>query len=223
MYLSPRATRPTSPPPPRRRPRPYTFSEIIGLLQSGEVIDFQAAILNLTREDLEGLVSHAIRRRGLRAARRVARAIFEYRTISVWLTALVKHCTNAYNEDLDAAEDNLCEQVIDALQRERRPLPGHGVDADRIQEALERDAREALDLLARSGPSGLGALLARRILQYAGLRWADNLPNTPAWNDFRKRTRNPLSLLYEQNKLREGNSALRSLFLAQSRGFNSLS
>lgn len=222
MSLSPRATRRTSPPALRRRPRPYTFSEIIGLLQSGEVIDFEAAILNLTREQLEGLVSHAIRHRGLRAARGVARAIFEYRNISIWLTTLVKHCLHAYNEDLDAAEDTMCGQVIDALQRERRPLPTHGVNADQIQEALERDAREALDLLARSEPTGLGALLARRILTYAGLSWAENLPNTPAWNELRRRTRNPLSLLYEQNKLRKGNRALRSLFLTQASGFNSL-
>lgn len=191
-------------------------------MQSGEVVDFNTAIVNLPREQLEGLVSHAIRHRGLRAARQVARAIFEYRNVSVWLTALVKHCLRAYNEDLDAAEDNLCERVIDALQRERRPLPTHDVDADQIQEALERDAREALNLLARSGPSGLGSLLARRILTYARLRWADNLPDTPAWNELRRRTRNPLSLFYEQNKLRKGSPALQSLALAQGRGFNFL-
>lgn len=199
--------------------------QLLELLENGEQDEFYFETSQLSNEQMEQIFEATARHYGLRRAASLVGALQHYRVHSSWLTTVVKHCLVHFNPDLDAGEDNECEAMIQDIPDQ--PLPQlHNKEAQMRRDlSVQRDALEALRLIAEAGPSGLGSLLARRILSYAKLPWETYLPTTPEWEPVRRQLRSkeaaPFRTLMRQLSLRRGEltPARRSVSFTGERGY----
>jgi hypothetical protein len=218
---SPKPTVRARSPPPAPRASRLDLRNVLSDFVSGNEFDFSHAVTTMSDAQLKALIDMAVRDRriGPDVAGRLSRAILDLRGKSSWLTTLVRHCIVDFNAELDDMDEARCEELIAEIPNSPpHPLKNATAQMQR-QETLQRDASEALQYLATSGPSGLGALLARRILKYAGLRWVDNLPDTPAWRLLRSRTKTPVDLFHLQRELGKGGTAVKALSHLKKAGY----
>jgi hypothetical protein len=175
--------------------------------------DFFLATSRMPFLDIDRLLENAAQRFGIPEAKRIAMALS---TPGAWLVFLVKHCLPYYNRGYDVTDDMTCEAAVQDLTAHQPEVLNPDVRNQR-DNAVQADAKRALQLLEKAGPHGLGAFLAKQILSFSNLPWEEYMPDTPAWAQLRRNIRAkehaPMHHLGRQFSKNGGCHALRGLKL----------